>query len=127
MNIQEKKYVIKRISEISQKLMQDTVKKYPGKAYKQLNEKEKIELIASSKVSLYTSGKIRKNSNNYKLSGLSKVFDFSYYEWDAEQNDKYSIVMALIIDEKIRISDEVMLGDSEEAMKALKMFANFSI
>ena len=127
MNIQEKRYVLKRIEEIEQTLMRSVMKKYPSKASKRLHEREKLEIIASGKVISYTPKQMRRNSGDYNFPGLSKIFDFSEYEWDAKSNEKYNIVMSLLNDEKTRISDEIMLGDAEEAMKALKEFAEFKI
>lgn len=115
MNQAQVKYARNRIDEISSQKLKEVQEKYSYKGVS-LSFEEKIEEIKAGR---FTKGKYE---------------DLSYIVFDAQKDlDKdrreaaKSIETEAIKKFKTQLLDGLMLGDSEEALKAIKDFENFKV
>jgi hypothetical protein len=134
MNQTQQKYLLKRLDEIKLQLICNASNKYKTKAVK-INDKEKYKLIKSGVVKFNVKklfAEIKCKKNYYGVDTLywpvfQNGFDFSKYFKEEKTDLRYGLTVERIDAEYTRLSDELILGDSDKALKAINKFANFKI
>ena len=125
MNQQQNNYIKKRVEGICQEKMTEARIKCTSPSVTPTNA-ERIDLIRSGKVKMKPDSELR-TVGNYGLQ-ISTVFDFSKYEVkggiDQKKLDKLN---KKIRAEANRITDGIMVGDSDEALTMLRNFQNFKV
>lgn len=143
-NTVQRRYTIKRLAAIKQKLIDTAEKKYII-ADIEPTATEKLQLIKTGKVKFQlkkflAAFKIQKKSNyNYmtrvntyisvlEYPSSSNYFNFKPYSKKGRKDKvKLALTEERITAEFQRLSDEIMLGDAELGLKALKDFAKMKI
>lgn len=118
MSKSEKDYACQRINGMYHDKKASVIETHtaPGKT---LATKQRIELICDSKVPMLPKSKIAE----YYNPDLVDCFDFSKHVRDKfVDDDKIEKIMAPIHKQMTKAKDEIMLGDSKEALRLIKEF-----
>lgn len=120
MNATEKKYTIERINQILKRKTHEICGKTTTLG-KELSTEDKITMVQKGTVKPR-----RVLSKRYGLPSFAELFDFSKYEKVAkvDQGKRTKLLDALDAEAR-RIRDEIMLGDSKEALKLIAAFEKF--
>ena len=120
MNSKQQNYAMQRVSSICDSKIDKIRVKHTTPA---------VELTIEELVDLIIAGKVKKRKYpNYEYYGsqpsvLRCIFDFSKFESKAKRdNDKIIKESKSVTDECKRIQDQIMLGDSEEALSLIIAF-----
>lgn len=125
MNQTQRNYIRKRVDGILQTKTAEARIKLTTKAIT-LTNLDRVQLIRNKKVKMRAESELElKTMGTYGVS-LNTVFDFSKYETRGGI-DQAAIQKAIkILGAKANsINDEVMLGDSKEALKLIEDFEDF--
>ena len=138
MNQTQQKYLLKRIVEIAADLVSKAHKKYEKPAVSPTAE-EMVALINSGTVKpnfkkAMATIKVQNNSSKYysctstvNYPCFSSMFNFDRYHKKAITSKKLPGALQAIAKKEQSLSDELILGDSEAALKALDSFAKMKI
>lgn len=144
MNQQQKKYAVLRIEEETEKLFLKAKAKYVIAA-KTPSPREKLALLQKGKVKfasnallvskcridrrgVYQPGGPNTTEEYLSTPGyLCTDLDFSKYETKEKITAKYEPAMKKIRKKAKMLTDELMLGDAETALKTIKTFAKMEI
>jgi hypothetical protein len=115
MNITEKKYLLKRIDELS------------GQKQQEIREEQqkKPNNVFNIRYALVKAGKVKLRKNLNKCDSAFSEFDFDKYP--EATAIPYWAVPPELNTEVTRVKDAVMLGTDEEAHKMLKAFENWKM
>ena len=116
MNTSEKKYAISRIDGIVCDKQQEIDRK---------TETEAVRLTYEDKMGLVRQGavKLRKNITYYGQPTFNDMFDFAKHETPRKVNSaERAKLTASLLAKAHTVRDEVMLGDSKEALKLIAEF-----
>lgn len=120
MNLQEKKYLMKRIDEITQtKIQAFGFKRTVIKKAITMTHEELYELVLNKKI------KPVKNTNHICSYGTTTYADLTFIVDKYVNRIKYSDDSATrikIYAEATKIKDQIMLGSAEEGLKMIKAF-----
>lgn len=120
----EKKYAIERVTQICHQKTIVAKGKYVTPKKKLIAE-EKYQLISKGKVKLFP--ETHSNMSRLEYVDLVDAFDFSAYESDEIESDKYQPVVEKINALKQSACDQIMLGDSQEAMRIIQELSDMKI
>lgn len=124
MNQAQRTYIKKRVEGILNEKSIKARTRYTTKGVT-LTNRERLDLIRSGGVKLRSSLELNKLSE-YSLSSISTVFDFDKFETKQSfDQDSYSKVVVKLKAKANEITDKVMLGDAEEALRMIKEFETF--
>ncbi len=126
MNQPQKKYAIERVEYIL-KCKTATIKAaMPRKPVpRRVTYRQAVKLIKDGKVKLDKS--IAVNEEMYHYKNIADMFDFSAYRTTASCSEEYDVdafnkKTIPFYKECQRIKDQIMLGDSEEALRLIEAF-----
>lgn len=118
MNMQQRSYAFGRIAGVVQ-AQEKALRAAHTKAAKRITDEERAELVRSGKVKLKAS--IRTIST---YTDVDDAFDFSKFVWDDKLDlAAFDKAFLPIKAEADRVRDQIMLGDSTEALQAIEAFA----
>jgi len=127
MNQTQRKYLAKRITEIELSKIKKIQDKFTTKA-KTLLSSEKVSLLKAGKVKINTDEIINEISKCNSYVYISQFTDFSAYETlFSVDHDAINKATGKIKKEAKRLVDDVILGDANEALEALKSFEEMEI
>lgn len=142
MNQTQKKYAVLRIEEETEKLILKAKAKYIVAA-KEPSAQEKLKLVQAGKVKFPSHSFLAKKckvdtrsvyhhrgpstEEEYLSTPCYTNLDFSKYEFKEKITAKYAPAMKKIRKEAKRLTDELMLGAAEKALKTIKAFAKMEI
>jgi len=124
MNATEKKYLRDRIADIRMKKQRELQDHMYATAIT-LTSEERLNLVIAGKVKLKSKRKLNELKNHQK-DYIKDVYDFSYHE-NPYDSDLYNEKAKILREEEIRVVDQVMLGESDEALKLMKEFEKFKV
>ena len=118
MNQQQKNYAMARVSFITESKKKEIIAKFTTPA-KKLTDQQATDLIASGKVKF-----LPMKFNRY--TDLFDAYDFSKYESDAVYDEvRANPLIAKLQAESVKVQDILMLGDEDDALKAIRDFEKF--
>lgn len=123
MNHTQKKYAMARVDEIAHSKVRAIEKTMPTIPLKTLNYRKALKLIKDGKVKMVADA--NKVIDTY--ADFTDVFDFSPYHSFSRRGDQYDTKafgkkVEVVRTECVRIKDQIMLGDAEEALKMILAF-----
>ena len=117
MNKEQTRYATKRVYDIRNHQEDKLRDKFTDLGIT-LKLQEKIELIRSGEVKLFSKTKTKKLGDY--TTGISSLFDFSNFEVDTVFNNKKYLAAKDKLDNRVQvIIDQIMLGDSEIAINLI--------
>ena len=123
MNATEKNYAVRRVEDIARQYSAEISRKG---VVKSLLNKKLIALILSGEAKIDKKRLRKREDNPYAMASVWDVFDFSPFYKKAEWTEKKVKKAKNKLEKKLQeVKDEIMLGDSEAAMKLLKEFADY--
>jgi len=120
MSASEKKYAVERIGEVL-RVKQAAVYKANEIPAKTLSKKKKYDMIKKGEVPL----KPRDSQNNY--GHLSDFFDFSKHESVAKRPERCGVLIDRLEKKAAAARDQIMLGDSAEALRLIQELESFNV
>ena len=129
MNQTQKKYAIERVEFILRCKVATIKEAMPKKAVpKRLTYRQAVKHIMGGKVKLDKG--IIPSEEMYHYKNIGDMFDFSAYRTTNSYDEHYDVdafnrKTTPLWKECQRIKDQVMLGDSDEALKLIEEFAKF--
>ncbi len=121
MNMKQREYALARISAIEKVKIESVQEKYAIPA-RFLSKKDKADLINSGAV------KLRPGVHDgYRSVYWDDAFDSSAYEADNSYKNGFEEAADAVRYEARRIRDNLMLGDAQEALAALRSFENLEV
>ena len=121
----EKKYSIARVQKISRRKLTEIREKHSIHGVS-LSCNEKRDLLLAGKAKMMTKTKLAEAFINYTSYGAPlwcSLYDWTQWEKKATSNDKkIREGQQKVEQEETRVCDEIMLGDEQEALKAIRAF-----
>ena len=121
----EKKYSIERVRKISSRKQVEVREKYSTRAVS-LGNSETRDLFFTGKVKMKTKARVAEafiGHASYGAPMWHELYDWTQWEKDATSDDKkIREGQQKIEQEETRVCDEIMLGDEQEALKAIRVF-----
>lgn len=117
MNLTQKKYLLKRIRE-EKELMSKEIRQYYRTPAVTISHKERLEALREGRF------KLREDSERYSINTSLFIFEGETpAKVDMEKTDK---ALNLVSRKASILSDQVMLGSSEEAAEMLESFRDLN-
>ncbi len=129
MTKQQRDYAVGQVKQLRNSVIYDIEQKHPIPPTKELSKQDQISMVRTGKVKMFPANKIQ---DIYGRLHLSDVFDFSPIKDALRKAEKIikdkakkaiSTEAAPFRKEAARIIDQIMLGDSAEALKLIAGFA----
>lgn len=125
MNHQQKKYAINRIEALKTIKLRQAEEKFTTKEVA-LSPEEKYKLIASGKVKIKSWVEVYRN--HYNSPDLFPSYDFSAFEKPRKLDEvKYNAVKENVCSISQKATDQIMLGDCQEALKLINELENIKV
>ncbi len=130
MNQMQKNYVAKRIAEIARDLEAKSRTDCYHKGTEPLSAYDRLKMITTGKVKMKSKAAIMGRDETHRgyqgMPGVDEVFDFTpFIKKSFMDQRKHDARCVAIHVEVSRLTDEVMLGDAEEALAHLAKFEKF--